>query len=75
MGVGPDGAAMSKRAALEFNAENAREACIMFKQIVIGGDEHEGGRDAIVLAKNLAGPDRVLTLAFVYCGERYVHRA
>ena len=46
----------------------------MFIQIVIGVDEHEGGRRRNVLAKTLAAPDGVLTLAFVYCGERYVYR-
>ena len=46
----------------------------MFKQIVVGVDEHEGGRDAIALAKKLAAPDGQLTLAFVYCGDPYVYR-
>ena len=46
----------------------------MFKQIVVGVDEHEGGRDAIALAKKLVAPDGRLTLAFVYCGDPYVYR-
>ena len=35
----------------------------MFKRIVVGVDEHEGGRDAIALAKNLLASDGELTLA------------
>lgn len=46
----------------------------MFKQIVVGVDEHEGGRDAIALAKKLVAPAGRLTLAFVYCGDPYVYR-
>ena len=34
----------------------------MFKQIVVGVDEHEGGRDAVALAKNLLARDGELTL-------------
>jgi nucleotide-binding universal stress UspA family protein len=37
----------------------------MFKQIVVGVDEHEGGRDAIALAKNLLARDGELTLSYV----------
>jgi nucleotide-binding universal stress UspA family protein len=47
----------------------------MFKQIVVGVDEHEGGRDAIALAKRLVAPDGQLALAFVYCGDEYVYRS
>lgn len=32
----------------------------MFKQIVVGVDEHEGGRDAVALAKKLVGADGVV---------------
>jgi nucleotide-binding universal stress UspA family protein len=46
----------------------------MFKQIVVGVDEHEGGRDAIALAKNLLARDGELTLAYVYPGDTYVYR-
>jgi nucleotide-binding universal stress UspA family protein len=45
----------------------------MFKQIVVGVDEHEGGRDAVALAKNLLGPDGELTLAYVYPADSFVH--
>jgi len=37
----------------------------MFEQIVVGVDEHEGGRDAIALAKRLLARDGELTLAHV----------
>jgi nucleotide-binding universal stress UspA family protein len=37
----------------------------MFKRIVVGVDEHEGGRDAIALAKSLLARDGELTLAHV----------
>jgi nucleotide-binding universal stress UspA family protein len=46
----------------------------MFKQIVVGVDEREGGRDAIILAKRLLGPGGTLTLASVYCGDPYAYR-
>jgi nucleotide-binding universal stress UspA family protein len=41
----------------------------MFKNVVIGVDEHQGGRDAITLAKRLVERDGELTLAFVYSGD------
>ena len=47
----------------------------MFKQIVVGVDEHEGGRDAIALARNLLAPDGELTLAYVYVGDPHVYRS
>ena len=47
----------------------------MFKQIIVGVDEHEGGRDAIALAKHLVAADAQLTLAFVYSGDEYVYRS
>jgi nucleotide-binding universal stress UspA family protein len=47
----------------------------MFKQIVVGVDEHEGGRDAIALAKNLLAGDGELTLAYVYPGDPHVYRS
>jgi nucleotide-binding universal stress UspA family protein len=46
----------------------------MFKQIVVGVDEHASGRDAIALAKRLVAPDGQLTLGFIYCGDEYVYR-
>ena len=46
----------------------------MFEQIVIGVDEHEGGRDAIALAKKLVASNGKLILAFVYAGDPYVYR-
>ena len=47
----------------------------MFKQIVVGVDEHEGGRDAIALAKNLLARDGALTLGYVYAGNPHIYRA
>ncbi len=46
----------------------------MFNQILVGVDEHEGGRDAIALAKRLIAPDGQITLAFVQTSEPYVYR-
>jgi nucleotide-binding universal stress UspA family protein len=47
----------------------------MFRQIVVGVDEHEGGRDAIALAKSLLAPDGELTLAHVYAGDPHTYRS
>ncbi len=41
----------------------------MFRQVVVGVDEHQGGRDAIALAKLLVAKDGELTLAYVYLGD------
>jgi nucleotide-binding universal stress UspA family protein len=41
----------------------------MFKHVIAGVDEHQGGRDAIALAKLLVAEDGELTLAFVYLGD------
>ena len=46
----------------------------MFRQIVIGVDEHEGGRDAIALAKNLLARGGELTLAHVLRHDGHGHR-
>jgi len=46
----------------------------MFKQILVGVDEHEGGHDAIALAKRLIAPDGHITLAFVETSGPYVYR-
>lgn len=47
----------------------------MCKQIVVGVDEHQGGRDAIALAKKLLARDGELTLAYVYAGDPHVYRS
>jgi nucleotide-binding universal stress UspA family protein len=47
----------------------------MFRQPVVGVDEHEGGRDAIAFAKNLLARDGELTLAHVYAGDPHVFRS
>jgi nucleotide-binding universal stress UspA family protein len=47
----------------------------MFKQIVIGVDDHEGGRDAIALGRNLLAPDGEVTLAYVYTGDPHIYRS
>jgi nucleotide-binding universal stress UspA family protein len=41
----------------------------MFKNVVVGVDGHQGGSDAIALAKRLAGRDAEVTLAYVYSGD------
>src|SRR5215469_13401909 len=41
----------------------------MFKNVVVGIDGKEGGRDALALAKVLGDEDCVLTLAHVYRGD------
>lgn len=41
----------------------------MFKQVIVGVDEHQGGRDAMALAKLLVASDGELTLAHVYLGD------
>jgi nucleotide-binding universal stress UspA family protein len=41
----------------------------MFKDVVVGIDGKEGGRDAIALAKVLCDPDGELTLAHVHRGD------
>lgn len=45
----------------------------MFRQIVVGVDGHEGGRDAIALAERLLARDGELTFAHVYPGDPHVH--
>jgi nucleotide-binding universal stress UspA family protein len=46
----------------------------MFKNVIVGVDGHEGGRDAIALAKNLFSDRAELTLAYVYYGDAHVWR-
>lgn len=46
----------------------------MSRQIVVGVDGQEGGRDAIALAKRLLAPEGELTLAHVYAGDPRAHR-
>jgi nucleotide-binding universal stress UspA family protein len=46
----------------------------MFKQIVVGVDEHEGCRDAIALAKHLLARDGELTLAHVLAHDGHGYR-
>ncbi len=41
----------------------------MFKNVVVGVDGHQGGRDAVALAKGLVEQDGELTLAYVYSGD------
>ena len=42
----------------------------MFKQVLVGVDDGQGGRDAIALAKLLAGSDAALTFAHIYHADR-----
>jgi nucleotide-binding universal stress UspA family protein len=46
----------------------------MFERILVGVDGHEGGRDAIALAKQLVSESGRITLAHIYPGEPYVWR-
>jgi nucleotide-binding universal stress UspA family protein len=46
----------------------------MFKNVIVGVDGHQGGRDAIALAKNLFDHRAELTLAYVYYGDSHVWR-
>ena len=47
----------------------------MFKQIVVGVDGREGGRDAVALAKLLVAAGGELTLAHVISGDAHAYRA
>lgn len=47
----------------------------MFGHVMVGVDEHEGGRDAIALGKRLLAPDGDMTLAHVYAGDPHVYRS
>ncbi len=40
----------------------------MFSKIIVGVDEHDGGRDAIALARNLVEPHSQLTLVHIHAG-------
>jgi nucleotide-binding universal stress UspA family protein len=46
----------------------------MFRQIVVGVDGREGGRDAVALAKLLVAADGELTLAHVFPGDAHAYR-
>jgi nucleotide-binding universal stress UspA family protein len=46
----------------------------MFTRIIVGVDEHHGGRDAIALATALLSADGELTLAHVDASDPYVYR-
>ena len=41
----------------------------MFENVLVGIDRHQGGRDALALAKRVAEPGGQLTLAYVYPGD------
>jgi nucleotide-binding universal stress UspA family protein len=43
----------------------------MFKQVVVGVDGREGGRDAIALATRLRARDCELTLAYIHGGDQH----
>jgi nucleotide-binding universal stress UspA family protein len=47
----------------------------MFRQIVVGVDEHAVGRDAILLANNLLSRDGELTLAYICAGDPHLSRS
>ena len=47
----------------------------MFDNVIVGIDGHQGGRDAVALARQLAAPGGRLTLAHVYGGHTIGGRA
>ena len=61
MGVVRDGSLRAPSYGVAIGCETRRNQ--MFRQIVVGVDELEGGRDAIALADNLRARDAELTLA------------
>jgi nucleotide-binding universal stress UspA family protein len=46
----------------------------MFKNVVVGVDHREGGRDAVALAQQLVSAASTLTVAHVYTGDPSVYR-
>ena len=46
----------------------------MFKNLIVGVDHREGGRDAVALAQQLVSRASTLTVAHVYTGDPYVYR-
>ena len=46
----------------------------MFGKVIVGVDEQQGGRDALLLAERLTGEDGELTLAHVYAGDAHAWR-
>lgn len=46
----------------------------MFRNVIVGVDGQEGGRDAVALAKVLAGEDGTITLVHVHPGESFAWR-
>jgi nucleotide-binding universal stress UspA family protein len=46
----------------------------MFRQILVGVDEHQGGRDAIALAQRLRQRRGELTVAHISDGDAYMYR-
>lgn len=44
------------------------DAALMFKNVIVGVDDGQGGRDAIALARQLVDPGALLTLAHAYPG-------
>jgi nucleotide-binding universal stress UspA family protein len=46
----------------------------MFRRVLVGVDGRSGGRDAIALARRLAAPDGVITLAHIYGEDLLIGR-
>ena len=46
----------------------------MFQEVLVGVDGRPGGRDAIALARQLAAPDTLITLAHVYAEDMLLGR-
>ena len=47
----------------------------MFKNIIVGIDGCDGGRDAIAFARSLLSPGGELTLAHVLTGDPHIYRS
>jgi nucleotide-binding universal stress UspA family protein len=50
-------------------SDRRSERSDLFENVLIGIDGHQGGRDAVALAKEIAAPGAKLTLAYVYGGR------
>jgi hypothetical protein len=51
-----------------------RKGSTMFRRVLVGVDGRSGGRDAIALARRLAAPDGVITLAHIYGEDLLIGR-
>ena len=56
------------------NSGRRRQHRVMFRQIIVGVDQHQGGRDAVALGTALLAADGEMTLAHVDTSDPYVYR-